>query len=130
MRLVRLERPGREAPFVLDQQCRGAVPRRGPGKRHDRGFHFAEADRLNALAKRQQLAPFPHPRRAFGDIVAGQRPPCRVHVVAREQWLSGARQIVDFAGVIAFARERTFEMGRSHQQAASSWFSRSTWMVE
>jgi hypothetical protein len=83
------------------------------------------------MRQRQQLAPFPHVRRAARDVVAGQSPPRLIEIVAHQQRLSGARQIVDLPGFVALAGQRTFEMGDGHQQSTQSpGARRSTWIVE
>ena len=64
---------------------------------------------------------FHMPGFARREAVARQRPLRRVEVVADEQRLAGAAEIVDLAGFVALAGQRAFEMGDVHQSAVLSW---------
>ena len=111
-----LNEPVGKPPLVLDQQVRA---RRCSGSGT---IGVSGSPRLTGSPSwRQQLAPFPHARRALREAVAGQRPLRRLEVVADQQRLARARQVVDLAGFIALAGQRAFEMGDiGHQQQGVS----------
>ena len=108
---ARLERAGRQAAFVLHQQFAAARFCRELRQREERRHRFAEADDVLQTPHRQQLAIAPQVGRAICQRRFGQ---CLFHagqIVADQQRLAGARQIMNFVGRVMLAGRGAFQVG-------------------
>jgi hypothetical protein len=108
---ARLERPGRQSAFVLDQDFTAAELFRKARHHHDRRHRFAEADDIFGFANGQQFAIAPKVRRPVCQRLLAQRLANAREIVTHEQRLAGTRQVVNLVGLVAFSGHRAFEMG-------------------
>ena len=107
---ARLERAGRQPAFVLHQDVAAAELGRQFRHAHDRRHRLAQADDVGGIAHRQQFAIAPQIGRALRQRVLGQRLSDAGEIVAHQQRLAGAGQIMDLIGLVALAGHRAFEM--------------------
>ena len=108
---ARLERAGRQASLVLDDDLAAAEPGAELRQPDQRRRDLAERDDVLAFAHRQELAVAPHVARTLGKRVLGQRLLHAREVVAHQKRLAGLGEIVDLVGGVMIAFHRAFEMG-------------------
>ena len=108
---ARLERAGRQPAFVLDQDFGRGEPGGNLRQRHRRGNGLAQADDVARTAHRQQLAVTPQVERPARQRVLAEARAHALEIVAHQERLAGAREIVHLVGGVALAREGAFEMG-------------------
>ena len=108
---ARLERAGRQPAFVLHQEFAAAELCRKLRQRHQRRHRLAEADDVVGAPHRQQFAIAPQIRRPARQRILAQRLLHAGEIVAHQQRLAGAGEIVNFVGRITLAGLGAFEMG-------------------
>jgi len=105
-----LERAGRQAAFVLDQQ--GPRARRETVEGDQRRHHLAQRDGVFAPPHRQELVIAPET--AFAPSrqpLLVDRPPQGRQIVAHQQRPAGGRQAMHAVRLILLAGQRAFEVG-------------------
>jgi len=112
---ARLERAGRQAAFVFDDDLAAAEFLAELGQANQRRGDFAEADNIGAFAHRQQLAIAPQVGRALPERVFCQRLLHPGEVVAHQERFPGFGKVVDLIGGIAIAFHRAFEVGHERR---------------
>ena len=107
---ARLERAGRQAPFVLHQDFAAAELGRKLRHADQRRDRLAEADDVRGIAHRQQFAVAPQIGRAVAKRRFAQRLAHAGEIVAHQQRLVRARKIMDLVGVVALTGHCAFEV--------------------
>src|SRR6266478_5267626 len=106
-----LERSGRQPSFVVDQKLGAAEPGREPRQPDNRRHGLAEADNVLGAADRQELTVAPQVGRPLRQCLLAQRFGDSGKIVAHQQRLAGARQVVHLVRGVALARIGAFQMG-------------------
>ena len=117
---TRLERAGRQAALVLDQQLTAFGETGGDARqRHQWRHHLAERDDVLRPTHRQHLAITPQGLRPRRQRSARQRATDAVEIVAHQKRPAGARQPVQLVGGVALASQAAFEMRDKRLQCAA-----------